>query len=144
MNSKSLITVLLTTILFGIFIAAGFAKLLNTEQMVSEFQRFGYSSSFRLLIGLGEVVAAGLLLVPRAAATSAWFLVCIMLGAVWTFLTLHEFTAALMPFGIGFLCLVLAFMRRPATFNQSHVITIRELDYLWEQERQFESIRGGR
>jgi uncharacterized membrane protein YphA (DoxX/SURF4 family) len=144
MNSKSLIIGLLTTALFGIFVAAGFAKLLNATEMVSEFQRFGYSSSFRLLVGLGEVVAAGFLLVPRASAPSAWFLVCIMLGAVWTFLTLHEYSAALVPFGIGFLCLVLAFMRRPASFKHSQVITMRELDYLWEQEKQFESIRGGR
>jgi uncharacterized membrane protein YphA (DoxX/SURF4 family) len=144
MNSKSLTTGLLTMVLFGIFMFAGFAKLLNATDMVSEFQRFGYSNSFRLLIGLGEVVAAGLLLVPRAAATSAWFLVCIMLGAVWTLLILHEFSAALVPVGIGFLCLALAFMRRPASFKHSQVITMRELDYLWEQERQFESIRGGR
>jgi uncharacterized membrane protein YphA (DoxX/SURF4 family) len=144
MNSKSLIIGLLTLVLFGTFMFAGFAKLLNATDMVSEFQRFGYSSSFRLLVGLGEVVAAGLLLVPRAAATSAWFLVCIMLGATWTFLTLHEYSAALVPVGIGLLCLALAFMRRPASFKRSQVLTMRELDYLWEQERQFESVRGGR
>jgi uncharacterized membrane protein YphA (DoxX/SURF4 family) len=144
MNGKSLITGLLTLFLFGIFMCAGFAKLLSAADMVAEFQRFGYSNSFRLLVGLGEVVAAGLLLVPRATASSAWFLVCIMFGATWTYLTLHEYGAALVPVGIGLLCSGLAFLRRPASFKHSPAITLRELDSLWERERQLESVRGGR
>lgn len=144
MNGKSISLWVLTLSLVGVFCAAGAAKLVDAPQMVDAFQKFGYSNTFRLLVGAGEISAAALLLFPRSASAGAWFLTCIMLGAMGTHLTHHEYAQSLIPVGLGMLCLVVAFARRPAAMRKSYVMSMKELDRLWELERQFESIKGGR
>lgn len=72
------------------FLGAGGAKLAGADQMIDDFERFGYPQSFRVFTGLCEVVGAALLIAgfwwPVAAALGALLLVCVMIGAVWTHL----------------------------------------------------------
>lgn len=143
MNGKSLALWSLTLLLVVVFAAAGYAKVTGAPQMVDNFQRFGYSDSFRLLVGAGEVAAAVLLLFPRSAGAAAWLLVCIMFGAMGTHLTRHEYLAASAPIVLGLLCLVVALARRPANFQKGRLNSRLELERLLDRDRQVQ-IRGGR
>ena len=144
MNGKSIVLWSLSLSLVGLFCAAGYAKIIGAPQMVECFQKFGYSESFRMLIGAIEIAGAALLIFPKTSAAAAWILVCVMLGAMGSHLTHHEYLAALVPVVIGFACLVVAFLRRPARRRRLPVLSMRDLDSLWERERQLQSIRGGR
>ena len=144
MNGKSVGLFTIILLLVGVFCSAGLAKLTGAPQMVEHFQEFGYSDSFRLLVGASEVAAALLLLVPRTSAAAAWILVCIMMGATGTHLLHREYLTAVVPLILGALSLVVAFARRPAALRKPYLISMHELDLLWERERQFDSIRSGR
>lgn len=74
----------LTILLAGLFVFAGAGKLLGVEAVVESFQRFGYPSWFRIVIGVIEVVCGVSLLFPKFAIDAASFLIVIMLGAVLT------------------------------------------------------------
>lgn len=64
------------------FLIAGFAKLSGSPPMIEAFDRLGLGQWFRHFTGAVEIVAAGLLLVPRAAATGALLLIGTMFGAI--------------------------------------------------------------
>lgn len=70
--------------LFGavMFLIAGWHKLSGDPMMVSYFEALGFGQWFRVLTGGIEVVAAVLLLIPRAAVFGAALLVPTMIGAV--------------------------------------------------------------
>jgi len=71
-----------------VYLFTGSAKLAGADQMKDDFERFGYSGSFRLVTGTVEVAGAGLLaagyLWPAAAAMGAAVLTMVMLGALAT------------------------------------------------------------
>ncbi len=144
MNGKSIVIWTVSLFLVGAFGFAGYSKLVAAPQMVESFQRFGYGDSFRVLVGAVEIMASLMLLLPRTSATGAWILVCVMLGAMGSCLAHHDYAAALVPVTVGLACLFVAFGRRPAKRRRLHVLSMRDLDMLWEREREFQSIRGGR
>lgn len=74
----------LTVLLAGLFVFAGAGKLIGVEDMVQGFQRYGYPSWFRIVIGVIEIVCGVSLLFPKFAIDAASFLIVIMLGAVLT------------------------------------------------------------
>ena len=54
--------------------------------MVEQFESFGYSQGFRVLIGILEGVGAVLLLFPRLAFWGAGLLIVVMIGAAYSHL----------------------------------------------------------
>lgn len=66
----------------GMFFMAGSVKLTGDPMMVQLFDAIGFGQWFRYLTGGLEVVAAALLLVPRAAVFGALLLVPTMIGAI--------------------------------------------------------------
>ncbi|MCJ8337449.1 MAG: DoxX family protein [Pseudomonadales bacterium] len=78
-------SLLLLKILVAVaFIAAGTAKLTGAEMMVATFDNIGAGQWFRYLTGAIEVTAAILLFIPGTQAYGAAFLLCTMIGAVFT------------------------------------------------------------
>jgi putative oxidoreductase len=69
------------------FLMAGFAKLSGQPMMVEVFDKIGLGQWFRYVTGGIEVTSAVLLLVPRLTPVGAALLVCTMIGAVATHLT---------------------------------------------------------
>ena len=63
------------------FLAAGSAKLLGVEMMVSTFEAIGIGQWFRYLTGVIEVGSAVLLFVTGKQVFGAGLLVCTMIGA---------------------------------------------------------------
>jgi putative oxidoreductase len=99
----------LSWVLALIFIAAGVPKILDVAQFAAQFEHFGYSPTFRHMIGVLEVAGAVALLVPGAALYGALLLLAIMVGATWTVLRAGEALAP--PIIVGALLAVLAILR---------------------------------
>lgn len=82
------LTVVLQVVLGLAFIGAGTSKLVGTQQMVNDFDRFGYPRRFMYFTGATEVVAAlGVLagiFVPLLAVFGGLLIVAVMVGAVST------------------------------------------------------------
>jgi putative oxidoreductase len=70
----------------GMFLMAGFSKLVGNEQMVGMFEAIGIGQWFRYLTGALEVAGAILLLIPRTSGLGALMLAGVMAGAVMTHL----------------------------------------------------------
>lgn len=64
-----------------LFVGAAFAKLSGQPMMVAEFQTIGLGQDFRILTGVIELVAVGLLLWPRTSLIGAGLMLCVLVGA---------------------------------------------------------------
>lgn len=79
------ITVTVLSVLLALmFVGASIPKLLGAPDAVAGFAKYGYPDWFRLVVGITEVVAAALLLVPRLAWIGASAIAVIMVGATYT------------------------------------------------------------
>ncbi|MFN0180181.1 MAG: DoxX family protein [Gemmatimonadales bacterium] len=76
-------------------------KVTGDPATVANFTRWGYPDGFYRIVGLAEVIAAILLLIPRTALIGAVGVVAVMLGAVGTHLKAGEYGFAPIPLVIG-------------------------------------------
>lgn len=78
----------LCVILGVFFLVTGWMKIVGTQHMVREFEKFNYPQWLRVLAGYIEAIAAPLLLsvfwFPAAAAMGALMLCPVMAGATYT------------------------------------------------------------
>jgi putative oxidoreductase len=81
-------TAILVSLAFG---PAGVVKLVAVPDAVAEFVTWGYPDWFRIVVGVIEVVAVVLLLVPRSRLIGAAVAVVTMLGAVATHLKAAQY-----------------------------------------------------
>jgi putative oxidoreductase len=73
------------------FVSAGVPKLAGAPMMVQMFDQIGAGQWFRYVTGTIEVGSAVLLLIPGMAGIAAILLICTMVGAILTHLTvLHS------------------------------------------------------
>lgn len=88
------LTVVLQVVLGLAFIGAGTSKLVGTQQMVDDFDRFGYPRWFMYFTGATEVVAAlGVLagiFVPFLAVFGGLLIAAVMVGAVSTHVRMKD------------------------------------------------------
>jgi uncharacterized membrane protein YphA (DoxX/SURF4 family) len=87
------------------------------------FEVWGYPDGFYLVIGVIEVVAGALLLVPRLASAAALVLMAVMIGAAVTQIS-HGRS------GVGelvFLCVlaIIAYARWPGVLGQARALSAR-------------------
>ncbi|MGB1586488.1 MAG: DoxX family protein [Thermoplasmatota archaeon] len=71
----------LVALLSILFVAATVVKFIP-KQVAQDAKRWGLPVWFVQLVGVAELVAAGLLWWPPARAWTAWFLAAIMVGAI--------------------------------------------------------------
>jgi uncharacterized membrane protein YphA (DoxX/SURF4 family) len=74
-------------LLAAAFVSAGGSKLAGAPAMVQMFDTIGAGQWFRYVTGGLEVGSAILLLIPGLAGIGAVLLVCVMVGAILTHLT---------------------------------------------------------
>ena len=67
-----------------IFIPQGLAKFSDTSGWAKAFRVWGYPDWFRIAIGVIELAAVSLLLLPRTAIVGASFIIVVMLGGMGT------------------------------------------------------------
>lgn len=83
---RHIAVLVLSFVLAALFLFSGGSKLAGAEQHVQGFAHWGYPAWFRVVVGVVEVVAAVLLLIPRLAFVGAGALILIMAGATYTHL----------------------------------------------------------
>src|SRR2546423_5209298 len=84
---------------------SGWQKVAGNIFWVRDFQRWGYPSWFRLVVGMIELASFVLLLIPRVASLGAGLFAVVMLGAIYTHATHHE--SSRLPFNVFLLSLSL-------------------------------------
>ena len=94
------------------FLGAGGAKLAGTASMVELFDKVGRGQWFRYFTGLLEVAGAIGLLIPRYALYAAGLLAVVMVGAIFTHLTVLG-TSPAVPVVLLVLSGTIAFLRKP-------------------------------
>ena len=95
----------------AMFLMVGGSKLMGAQPMVDMFAAIGMGQWFRYVTGGIEVVSAFLLLVPSTAPIGAALLVCTMVGAIITHLTVLH-TSPAMPVVLLIVCGVIFWLRR--------------------------------
>ena len=88
--AKEVAVWLLTVLLVLMFANAGIRKFPESGGWTRMFRHAGFPDWFRILIGVIEVAAAALLLLPRTAAYGAATVIVVMIGALGTVaMTVH-------------------------------------------------------
>jgi uncharacterized membrane protein YphA (DoxX/SURF4 family) len=100
--AKEVVAWLLALWLCLVFFRAGIAKFDDASGWSAAFRGWGFAVWFRVLIGVLEVIAAMLLLVPRTVAYGTIMIGVIMIGAAVTQLMHHH------PHPAAYMMLVLA------------------------------------
>jgi len=91
-KTKNIISWVIAVLVAGLFLMAGRGKLMGDPATVANFEKWGYSNSFMMIIGVLEVLGAIGLLIPKFRSLAALGLIGIMLGAAGTHIMNSEFT----------------------------------------------------
>jgi uncharacterized membrane protein YphA (DoxX/SURF4 family) len=81
-KAKKITLNIITILLIIVFIVAGFGKLMRTEMVVDNFERYDIPIGLMLLLGFLELSAAIGLLIPKVRLFAAAGLSVIMAGAI--------------------------------------------------------------
>jgi uncharacterized membrane protein YphA (DoxX/SURF4 family) len=101
----------LTILLVAIFVHAGVRKLSDYSGWARAFRAWGFSRSFRIMIGVLEICAAGLILVPRTALYGCIIIIAVMLGAMGTHVVHGEARQVVNEIGPAIFAGIVAWMR---------------------------------
>lgn len=99
------------------FIGASIPKLTSQAGIVNNFERWGYPDGFYIIIGIVELLAALLLVIPKTAGYAAITLMGVMLGALVTHLMHGEFTNAIVPVVLSVLLALILAGRFPSALG---------------------------
>jgi uncharacterized membrane protein YphA (DoxX/SURF4 family) len=77
-------------LLTALYLFAGMPKVMGNAQAAEGFAKLGYSDAFRLFIGASEIAGGIALWLPKLAFWAALGLAIIMVGAIYTHVSLAE------------------------------------------------------
>src|SRR5882762_9147831 len=104
---------MITLFLALVCLRSGWLKVTGNIFWVRDFHRWGYPDWFRVMVGIAELTSMALLLIPRLASYGAMLFVVVMLGAIYTHATHHEFSRLPFNFLLLGLSLIIIFARKP-------------------------------
>jgi len=130
MNYSKAISFLLQVGSAAVLAMAGLMKLAGREDSVLLFQKLEFDSGGRYVIGVLEILAAALLLIPRSALWGAVLAWGIMTGALIAHLTQLGFTGEMARLGsmaltVWIACMVIIFLRRNQSCSLSRMFASR-------------------
>jgi putative oxidoreductase len=102
-----------------ICLRSGWLKVTGNVFWVRDFHRWGYPDWFRVVVGITELTSMALLLIPRLASYGASLFVVVMLGAIFTHATHHEFSRLPFNFLLLGLSMIIIFARKPTFLLRS-------------------------
>ena len=109
--AKTVATWGITALLAALYLFSGGSKLIGGVATPAE--HFGYPVALMYFIGVCEVLGAVGLLLPRLATLAACGLAVIMVGAVWSHVSVGDpFTNVAVPAAAAGLLVTLALLRR--------------------------------
>ena len=106
-----------SALLTAAFLMAGGMKLMGSEQIVQNFELWGYPYFFLYVVGLSEVTFGISLWIPKISGLAALGLVSLMVGAVGTHLLAGEMNMLAPPLVLGILSALIFWVRYPETKN---------------------------
>lgn len=83
-NVRVLLSWLMAIIIALVMITTGIPMLRGDEQAETDFMRWGYDSGFATLIGILQIIAGILVVIPSLSMIGAALVICIMTGAIYT------------------------------------------------------------
>ena len=83
-----------TLFLMQAFVPSGYLKLLDNSGWTEAFASWGYPDWFRRAVGVAELIAGLVILVPRLASYGALLIFAIMVGAIGTHFRFGEYMDA--------------------------------------------------
>lgn len=89
-NTKNIIAWVVTAAIAFMIGSAGVMKLMGVEDLVQNFQKWGYSDIFRYAIGGFEVAGVIGLFIPSVRKLAAMGIIGLMIGAVYTHMSNGE------------------------------------------------------
>lgn len=81
---RELLSWLMALIIALAFITTGWPMIVPSTSVESKFIQWGYDSGFATIIGVSQIIAGILVLIPRTAMLGAVMVVIIMGGAIYT------------------------------------------------------------
>ena len=87
MKARNIVLWVIQVLVAAMFLVAGGSKLAGAAPMVQMYDAIGMGQWFRYVTGAIEVGSAILLLIPGMAGVGAPLLICTMIGAIITHLT---------------------------------------------------------
>lgn len=111
--AKEVLLWIVTLMLALVCLRSGWLKVTGNVFWVRDFHRWGYPDWFRIVVGIGELLSAALLLVPRVAAYGAGLFALVMLGAICTHATHNESTRLPFNFLLLTFSIIIIFARQP-------------------------------
>jgi uncharacterized membrane protein YphA (DoxX/SURF4 family) len=100
-------------ILGAVFLGTGMSKIVGVPYIVETFRQWGYPTWFRIAIGLTEILAGVLVLIPATRALGAAIIAAVMLGAIGTHVVAGQWTMVPVPLITLVLALLLVSALRP-------------------------------
>lgn len=110
-KGKTIALWVVSCLVSALFLFAGGTKLLTPAQTRAAFATFGYPAWFATFIGICEALGGLGLLIPRLAALAAACLSIIMIGAVYTVTSHHQYSQAAMPLAVFVLLISICGLR---------------------------------
>lgn len=106
----------LLVLFFAVFLLvnSGLDKILGTPEMIQGFEFFKMPQ-YRIWVGIGELVAAGLLIYPKTMCYGATLVTCFMSGALTIHLSYMGGQGAVFPVLVGVLAWASYYLRGGAS-----------------------------
>ena len=117
--AREVVLWIITLFLALVCLRSGWLKVTANVFWVRDFHRWGYPDWFRVLVGIGELTSMALLLIPRFASYGATLFAVVMLGAIFTHATHHEFSRLPFNFLLLALSLIIILARKPNSLMRS-------------------------
>jgi len=114
-GSKKYSALAISGLLTAAFLMAGASKIAGTEEMVMNFQRWGFPLFFLYVVGFSEIGLAIGLWIPGISGFSALGLIGLMAGGVGTHLIAGELNAVGPSIALGCLSAIIFWIRFPQT-----------------------------
>ena len=96
-KGKSIVLWVVSILLAAAFLLSGLSKLLKPEMARAGFVHYGYAAWFAIFIGVCETLGGLGLLILRLVGLAAAGLSIIMIGAVYTHFSHHEYQHGMIP-----------------------------------------------
>jgi putative oxidoreductase len=110
-KGKTITLWIVSGLVAALFLFAGGFKLLKPEMAKTGFVQMGYAAWFAIFIGICEVLGGIGVLIPRVAGLAAACLSIIMVGAVYTVVSHHLYSDAVVPAITFFLLIFISYTR---------------------------------
>lgn len=111
--AKEVVLWIIALFLALVSLRSGWLKVTGNIFWIRDFHRWGYPDWFRIVVGIAELTSLALLLIPRLARYGASLFAVVMLGAIFTHASHHEFSRLPFNFLLLSLSLIIIFARKP-------------------------------